>query len=163
VRVRAENLPKANRGAKGKLFVTLKDTDSVARLTSLVGKAEGASPKDAPEDKKEEKPRDNVQKPTVAISSNGHANENGHEKKATARAIEPTPAKNGKRAQEKSAPSKQKSHGKKSVPVKSSKPARNKETAPPIKAISKVKAEEDDDTEQMELPIASFKPLPKKK
>lgn len=163
VRVRAENLAKANRTAKGKLFVTLKDTDSVARLTSLVGKAEGASPKDAPEDKKEEKPRDNVQKPTVAISSNGHANENGHEKKATARAIEPTPAKNGKRAQEKSAPSKQKSHGKKSVPVKSSKPARNKETAPPIKAISKVKAEEDDDTEQMELPIASFKPLPKKK
>lgn len=163
VRVRAENLAKGNRGAKGKLFVTLKDTDSVARLTSLVGKAEGAGAKDAPEDKKEEKPKDQVPKPAVPVSSNGHAKENGHEKKATAKAIEPVTAKNGKRGQDKPAPSNQKASAKKSAAAKPPMPIKKKEMAPPAKTTSKPKVQEDDDTEQMELPIASFKPLPKKK
>lgn len=170
VRVRAENLAKANRGARGKLFVNLKDTDSVARLTSLVGKVEGSAPKDAPEDKKEDKPKkpkdapdnneEKSKKPSVALSSNGHSSENGREKKAVAKAMELAEAKNGKRDQEKPVSSKPKPSAKKSAP-KSSAPVKKKESAPQPKPKSKRPADEDD-TEQMELPIASFKPLPKK-
>lgn len=156
VRVRAENLQKANRSSKGKLFVTLKETDSVSRLTSFVGQAEPA------EEKKTE-----VKKPEAApASTNGHGSENGHEKAEAKQEIKSKAAKPAAKekapVKEKSAPIKKlQATAKKAAAVRSGKPEPKK--AKP--AASKVKAKpqaDDDDSEQMELPIASFKPLPKK-
>ncbi len=160
VRVRAENIAKSSRSGKAKSFVTLKDSDAIARLTSLMGQAEAA-----PEDRKESKPE------KLSASSNGHASENGSakEKKAEAKAAtrkqveKETPKK--ARAEK---PTKEKSSPKKSAPAKSSKaeskkekPARNvanaRRSVPPRRSVP-----DDDDDAQMELPIASFKPLPKK-
>jgi len=146
VRVRAENIAKASRSGKAKLFVTLKESDAIARVTSLVGQAEGAA-----EDKKEERGK----KESVAVSSNGHAAENGSgdakEKKVKNKKVVAPKVK---------METKEKKSAKKSAPAKSSKPKTKKEKSVPPKAKSK--KQDEDDAEQMELPLASFKPLPKK-
>ena len=144
VRVRAENIAKASRSGKAKSFVTLRDSDSIARLTSLVGQAEGV------EDKKEEKRKE------ISASSNGHASENGSakpiRKNANAKAA-PVPEKTSPKKKEK--PSVKKSAAKLSRTG-----AKPKKGAPPKR---KARAQADDEGDQMELPIASFKPLPKKR
>ncbi len=158
VRVRAENIAKSSRSGKAKSFVTLKESDALARLTSLVGQAEGAV---------EEKKAENKKSEPVAASRNGHASENGSakEKKAEAKAVtrKQVEKKKGKQEDRETgkqvAAKKEKASAKKSAPAKSSKAESKKEKPAPPKAK---KVQDDDDDAQMELPIASFKPLPKK-
>ena len=158
VRVRAENIAKSSRSGKAKLFVTLKDSDALARLTSLVGQAEGAIEEKKTESKKSE---------TVAASSNGHAAENGNgkakaEKIKTKKAAAP-PLKATAVKKEKPTAKKEKTTSKKSAPAKASKAESKKQRpAPKVATARRSVQAEDDDAEQMELPIASFKPLPKK-
>ena len=122
VRVRAENLAKGNRGAKGKMFVTLKDTDSIARLTSLTGQIAGEALKETPEEKKPESKKPEP----VVVSSNGHGAENGSEKKAK-------PKEEPKETKTKQATAK-KLDAKKSAPAKASKAEPKKAKAAPKKA-----------------------------
>ncbi len=150
VRVRAENVAKSSRGGKAKLFVTLKDSDAITRLTSLVGQAEGAS-----EDKKESKPE------KISASSNGHASDNGGSKEKKAEAKAATRKQVEKKTEKRAAAKKEKASAKKSARVKSQQAESKKEKPAPPKA--KAKVQDDDEDAQMELPIASFKPLPKKK
>lgn len=157
VRVRTENLPKANRAARGKLFLTLKDTDFVARLTSLLGQTEGAA---------EEKKVETKKVDSVPSSENGHASSNGNthteaksSKPAKNQAAEQKPDKRAGRPdagrKEKAKPT-----AKKAAPTKPTR-AETKKMVSSSKPKSTKLA--DDDSEQMELPISSFKPLPKKK
>lgn len=149
VRVRAENLAKGKREAKAKLFVELKETDALTRLTSLVGHAEGAAEEKKVEEKKAEAKR--VEPP--AASSNGHAASNGRDRGEAKKETKPKPKEPAPKAVAKPA-------AQKAPPPKPSKPQPKAAQAAPSKA--KAKKQDDDDSEQMELPIASFKPLPKK-
>jgi len=147
VRVRAENIAKGKRETKAKLFVELKEGDALTRVTTLVGHVEG-------EEKSEKK--------SAPASPNG----NGHKPERPSRANKPDAhaAKRAAQAEPKrvAAPAKQKNKAEKT----SAKQAAPKAAAPP-KQNSKPKAvpapAAADEDEQMELPLASFKPLPKKK
>jgi DNA gyrase subunit A len=133
VRVRAENIVKAKRDTKAKLFIELKADDALARVTSLVGQIED-------EDKKPEK-----KIAPAPPSGNGHKPENAkRENKIQAAAkIEKPKTKNEKsKPKAKTVASVKKTQGNPKTSVKP-KPA-------------------DNDDEQMELPLVSFKPLPKK-
>jgi len=138
VRVRAENIVKAKRDTKAKLFIELKADDALTRVTSLVGQIEG-------EDKKPEK-----KIAPAPPSGNGHKPE--HENRATKRESKIQAAAKSekpKATRAQSAAPKAKS----AAPAK--KAAANPKT--PVKSRPS-----DNDDEQMELPLASFKPLPKK-
>jgi DNA gyrase subunit A len=162
VRVRTENLGKSSRSGKAKQFLTLKDSDSVTLLTSLVGKAEGGG-----EEKKVE-----AKKPEIAPpGANGHSQSNGREKREPAKeaAAEGVRTKAKSKFAAKVRPRKEKPAPKKKAEPKTKAPkaiatAKKNTSAksgkPPSKPNGKKNLEEDDD--QMELPIASFKPLPKK-
>jgi len=147
VRVRAENIAKGKRETKAKLFVELKESDALARVTTLVGHVEG-------EEKSEKK--------SAPASPNG----NGHkpERPSPASKADAHATKRAAQAEPKRAatPAKQKNKAEKT----SAKQAAPKAAAPP-KQNSKPKAvpahTAADEDEQMELPLASFKPLPKKK
>ncbi|MCC7163304.1 MAG: DNA gyrase subunit A [Anaerolineae bacterium] len=167
VRVRAENLAKGNRAAKAKSFVTLKEGDVIARMTSLVGQAESATEDRKPELKKPE---------PVPSGSNRHGSENGSEKSAAPKesgsktaavkkerkqkaASGATTAPKVKTARESGAPRTQTRSSAKRTASKPPK-AETKKTKPTRHSEKKGRVEDQD--EQMELPLASFKPLPKK-
>lgn len=171
VRVRVENLAKGNRSARGKSFITLKEGDVISRLTSLVGQTEGGT----------DEKKDQAKKPALTPpSGNGHGSDNGAEKPTAKKdaAVQSVAVKKSvskeKAPKEKSAP-KQKAapktkvaasekgapKAKASVPAKKAAQAGAKKAKPTAKGSAK-KGRTDDDDEQMELPLASFKPLPKK-
>ncbi len=152
VRVRAENIAKSSRTGKAKAFVTLKENDTLARLTSIVGGAAVAN-----EDKKPEAKKPIEVQAAPRVSSNGHdANGDAPEAK-TPQGKAPAKRRAAKKAA--SAPRIKPSKLAAAQPAPAKKSAR-KAAAP--KTRGQTRAESADDTEQMELPIASFKPLPKK-
>jgi DNA gyrase subunit A len=154
VRVRVENIAKGKREAKAKLFVELKDGDAITRVTSLVGHVEG-------EEKKPEK-----KAAPAPPSGNGHKPARDTREPKT----ETRESKTINKPAAQSAKANSKNDKPVAKPTKSSKTkaAKAKPAAPAKKfdAKSKVSAKPkpaDEDDEQMELPLASFKPLPKKK
>lgn len=192
VRVRAENLAKSGRAGKAKAFLNLKESDSLARLTSFVAQAEPSDKPTPKPDKPSEASTMDVEvapppvpsrsAPSKPAGKNGHAPDNGNaseaREKRTTRAAPP--------AKSKAEPSKPKKEGKarakaqpkaearqarrpaekaaaKAKPRAPAKPARRAAPKPAAKASEPVpRPVLEDDGEQMELPIASFKPLPKK-
>jgi hypothetical protein len=161
VRVRAENLAKGNRSAKAKPFVALKDTDNVTRLTSLGGQSEGAEAESTLAKK-----ADKVAKGAVAAPSNGHGSANGSEKMAEAKVILPSKKKataDKAKAQDKPARARAAAARKQKAapPAAKSRASAKKDKPAPAQPKPRKQAVEAD-ADQMELPIASFKPLPKK-
>ena len=162
VRVRAENIAKGKREAKAKLFVELKESDALTRLTSLVGQVESA-----PEEKK---------KAPSAPSGNGHKAEpkreakpetretktEARETKTEARKPESKPAPKAKPEPKAAKRAAKPAKAEKSKPAPKPAPPAKKQDSK-TKPATKTKPIDDDESEQMELPIASFKPLPKKK
>jgi DNA gyrase subunit A len=144
VRVRTENIAKGKRDAKAKLFVELKEGDAITRLTLLVGQIESAA-----EEKKQ---------PPLAPSSNGQ--------KAEAKiATRDAPEEKHDAQQEKRETRKTKRATKIALTEKIKKPAPKRTGAKQQdkpKTAAKSKNPDTDDSDQLELPIASFKPLPKK-
>ncbi|HZQ10371.1 MAG TPA: DNA gyrase subunit A, partial [Anaerolineae bacterium] len=107
VRVRVENITKGNRGAKGKLFVNLKENDSLTRLTSLGGQPESASEESAPKAAAPKQVEKDQAAPALlpkAVSTNGNEKANGHKSKSEAPAAKSKPKKEKQRAREKSKP-----------------------------------------------------------
>lgn len=164
VRVRAENISKSSRSGKAKSFVTLKDADAVTRVISLVGPAEGEPDK---------KPQAAAPEPPRSAGTNGHGGDNGHAQAPP----EPPKSKGAKAPKAAKAPkTKAAPPPKPAAPKPEPKPkkraaaqaapARKSDKKPTKKAPAAPRAQarrtDDDDSDQMELPIASFKPLPKK-
>lgn len=152
VRVRAENIAKGKREAKAKLFVELKEGDALQHVTSLVGQIEG--------DKHEKKvtpapPSGNGHKPERESRSSKTENRESNRTIRDSKAESKRPNKSGKPKAKSEKPSaKTKPASKSAAPAK-------KQTAKSKASARPKPADEDDD--QMELPLASFKPLPKKK
>lgn len=192
VRVRAENIAKGARAARGKQFITLKEGDAITRLTSLVGKVESeaaATQAEAPDSEKEsQEPEPNASQkvPERAVvkkmdvpstrTARGNGHGNGSENKSKASRVEQdgrdkdtntvSAAKHPPRAL-KAAKRIAKQVTTRTKQVKPSETSR-KPPAKASKTATRVVEQEqgenaDEEIEQIELPLASFKPLPKKR
>ena len=153
VRVRVENIVKANRGARGKQIVTLKESDAIVALTSLVGRVEGSSTDAESEVPTPSKVQKSEEPTPTKARGNGHAPaaDDGPVRKAKAETKPALPAPKSKetssRASRAAAPREEKV-GADSTLARSGKSSGDGERS---------------SEKQMEIPFASFKPLPKKK
>jgi len=172
VRVRAENIAKANRAAKGKLFVTLKEADAITRVTSILGQTEGSAEEHASKQEKKETKKIHAAVPPQAERTNGHAPEEKSVKRQTARlenSEEASVKREASNVKRETKVKREASNVKRETKVKREASSVKRETKVEREASNvkrgtnpKIKAADDDETEQMELPLASFKPLPKK-
>lgn len=149
LRIRVDKLHKGHRGTRGKRALELKGDDLVVALTSIAAKGEGESetpaaqepsaelPPAAPDPPVEQKPKAPPVKTVAAIEKRVPGGKSG------ARSRHLAEVKKGDEAKHKT------------PAVGSPKHRREKAASSP--------AETKKEEEQMEIPFASFKPLPKKK
>jgi DNA gyrase subunit A len=165
IRVRTENIAKGSRASKARSFVTLKESDALARITSIAGnigaeaddrkvestkKGEAAAPALA---------RSNGHSPeqetSPAASKSGRAKGPGGEKKAKTGAVTRKQVEAPARVKTKPKTTRTAPSVKKTAPKK---PAKKATTG----AQQNRSGRADDDDLEMELPSRSFKPLPRK-
>ncbi|MGE5138645.1 MAG: DNA gyrase C-terminal beta-propeller domain-containing protein, partial [Rudaea sp.] len=177
LRIRAENIAKGNRGARGKLLLEPKGEDKVADIACVVGRIE----KSAEEAGGTEEPGEPVKTGESAVQPNGHepkaksedgggprAEKDGRKSESKKPKGKPEPKarrepeekpKPAARAKSESKPRARAADGKR---AKAAEPPAATESKPAAKK-AEPKGETSDKQMELDIPLNSFKPLPKKK